>query len=336
MRRHAIRRRMIVAVTVAVAAVIIVVLFLLFAPKSNRGYRLKVGHGLGMATVSRQLAHDHVVYSRWALLGGAYVMGISNRLHAGNYRLPSKVSVWQILQRLRDGKPDTITLSIIEGSTFAQMRRLINREPDLQHNTVSWSNAVLLQKLGEPLLSVHAEGLFFPANYEVDADSSDLAVYQMACRAMQRHLQTAWDERRSGLPYQTPYELLTVASLIEKETANPADRAHVSAVFANRLNIGMRLQTDPSVIYGMGSRYQGKLRKADLRRDTPYNTYTRKGLPPTPIALPGRAALEAAAHPSAEKYLYFVSRMDGSGLSQFSHNLDEHNAAVREYILKRK
>ena len=127
-----------------------------------------------------------------------------------------------------------------------------------------------------------------------------------------------------------------MASLVEKETGHEADRRHVAAVFVNRLAIGMRLQTDPTVIYGMGSRYQGRIRKADLQRDTPYNTYTRTGLTPTPIALPGRAALEAAAHPSTEKYLYFVSKMDGTGLSQFSHNLDEHNAAVRKYILKRE
>ena len=137
------------------------------------------------------------------------------------------------------------------------------------------------------------------------------------------------------MPYKTPYELLIMASLIEKETAHEEDRRDVAAVFRNRLAIGMRLQTDPTVIYGMGDAYQGKIRRADLQRDTPYNTYTRNGLTPTPIALPSRAALDAAANPSSSKYLYFVSRMDGTGKSQFSHTLDEHNAAVRQYILKK-
>ena len=152
---------------------------------------------------------------------------------------------------------------------------------------------------------------------------------------MQSRLKDAWEGRQDGLPYKTPYEMLIMASLIEKETAHEDDRAHVASVFVNRIEAGMRLQTDPTVIYGMGDAYKGKIRKADLRRDTPYNTYTRDGLPPTPIALPGKAALEAAAHPSAEKYLYFVSKMDGTGLSQFSHTLNEHNAAVRKYILKK-
>ena len=309
--------------------------FLLFAPKTNSGYRLKVQAGYGMASVSRDLAHDGVVYSRYALLGAAYAMGMSDKLHPGNYRLPRSISTWQILQRLRDGKPDTVTISIIEGNTFKQMRRIINQNPDLHHDTAAWSDMAIVHKIDSTITAKQAEGLFFPASYEVDTDSSDLAVYRLAYQTMQKHLQAAWDERRSGLPYTQPYDLLIMASLVEKETGNPKDRAHVAAVFVNRLNQGMRLQTDPTVIYGMGSAYRGKIGKADLRRDTPYNTYTRNGLPPTPIALPGKAALEAAAHPSSAQYLYFVSKNDGSGQSQFSHNLDEHNAAVRQYILKK-
>lgn len=308
----------------------------LWLPKNNQGYRLKVAAGQGMSPVSRQLADDGVIYSRHVMLAAAYVLGIHNRLHAGNYRLPRSASTWQILQQLRDGKPDTVTVQIIEGSTFAQMRRLIAQNPDIRHDSRGWSDVELLRRIAPQAPADHPEGLFFPDSYEVDAGSSDLALYRQAYRLMQRQLQAAWDERQSGLPYKTPYELLIMASIIEKETGHPEDRAHVSAVFANRLNIGMRLQTDPTVIYGMGSAYRGRIRKADLQRDTPYNTYTRAGLPPTPIALPGRAALEAAGHPSDAKYLYFVSRMDGSGKSQFSHNLDEHNAAVREFILKRK
>lgn len=309
---------------------------LLFVPKDNgKGYRVKVEKNQGMASVGRKLADNGVIYSRHVLLGTAYLLGVHNRLHVGAYRLPKKVSAWQILQRLRGGRPDSVTVRIVEGMRFSQMRAIINETDDIEHETRGWSNEKLLKTIDPNALSENPEGLFFPDSYEIDAGSSDLQIYKTAYRMMQRNLQAAWDERQSGLPYKNPYELLIMASLIEKETGHEADRRHVSAVFANRLAIGMRLQTDPSVIYGMGKAYNGRIRKADLRRDTPYNTYTRAGLTPTPIALPGKAALEAAAHPSQEKYLYFVSKMDGTGLSQFSHSLDEHNAAVRKYILKR-
>ena len=310
---------------------------LLFAPKSNeQSYRMRVEKGQGISAVSRKLADDDIIYSRQVLLATAYLMGAHDQLHSGSYRLPKSVSAWQILKRLRDGRPDTISVRITEGMRFSQMRNIINDTSDIQHDTRGWSDEKLLQEIDPDALSKNPEGLFFPDSYEVDAESSDLQIYRLAYRTMQRQLKAAWDERQSGLPYQDPYEMLIMASLIEKETGHEADRRHVAAVFVNRLAIGMRLQTDPTVIYGMGSRYQGRIRKADLQRDTPYNTYTRAGLTPTPIALPGKAALEAAGHPSPEKYLYFVSRMDGTGRSQFSHNLDEHNAAVRQYILKRK
>lgn len=309
---------------------------LLFIPKENdKAYRVKVEKNQGIASVSRKLADDGVIYNRHVVLGTAYLLGVHNRLRTGTYRLPKKVSAWQILQKLRGGRPDSVTVRIVEGMRFSQMRNIINNTADIEHETRGWSNEKLLKTIDPNPLSDNPEGLFFPDSYEIDAGSSDLQIYKTAYRMMQRNLQAAWDERQSGLPYQNPYELLIMASLVEKETGHEADRRHVSAVFANRIAIGMRLQTDPSVIYGMGSAYNGRIRKADLQRDTPYNTYTRAGLTPTPIALPGKAALEAAAHPSQEKYLYFVSKMDGTGLSQFSHTLDEHNAAVRKYILKR-
>lgn len=309
---------------------------LLFAPKSNdKAYRIKVEKNQGIASVSRKLADDGVVYNRHVLLATAYVLGVHNRLHTGSYRLPKKVSAWQVLQRLRGARPDSVTVRIVEGMKFSQMRAVINGTDDIEHQTRGWSDEKLLKEVAPDAPAGHPEGLFFPDSYEIDAGSSDLQIYKTAYQTMQRHLQAAWDERRSGLPYQTPYELLIMASIIEKETGHANDRRHVAAVFTNRLAIGMRLQTDPSVIYGMGDAYKGRIRKADLQRDTPYNTYTRAGLTPTPIALPGKAALEAAAHPSNEKYLYFVSKMDGTGLSQFSYTLPEHNAAVRKYILKK-
>lgn len=309
---------------------------LLFVPKDNgRAYRIKITKNQGISSVGRKLADDGIVYNRYILTAAAYVLGVHNKLHTGTYRLPSEVSAWSILQKIRGGRPDSVTVQIIEGTRFAQMRKIIDAAQDIEHETRGWSDEKLMAAVAPDALSANPEGQFFPDSYEIDAGSSDLQIYQTAYRAMQRRLKTAWDGRQDGLPYQNPYEMLIMASLIEKETAHESDRAHVASVFVNRLRIGMRLQTDPTVIYGMGSAYKGKIRKADLRRDTPYNTYTRGGLTPTPIALPGKAALDAAAHPSGEKYLYFVSKMDGSGLSQFSHDLDEHNAAVRKYILKK-
>ncbi|MCP1659860.1 endolytic transglycosylase MltG [Neisseria perflava] len=321
---------------VVFVALVAVAAALLFIPKDNgKTYRVKIVKNQGISSVGRKLAQDGIVYNRHVLTAAAYVLGVHNRLHTGNYRLPAKVSAWDVLQKIRSGRPDSVNVRIVEGMRFADMRRIINATNDIGHETQNWSDAQIMQAVASEPLSQNPEGQFFPDTYEIDADSSDVQIYKTAYQAMQRQLKAAWDERRSGLPYQNPYELLIMASLVEKETAHADDRSDVAAVFINRLASGMRLQTDPTVIYGMGAAYKGRIRKADLRRDTPYNTYTRDGLPPTPIALPGKAALEAAAHPSNEKYLYFVSKMDGTGLSQFSHNLDEHNAAVRKYILKK-
>lgn len=309
---------------------------LLLMPKNHaQGYRLTVGKGQGIAAVSRQLADDDVIFNRWVLVSAAYFLGVHDKLVSGQYRLPENVSSWHIVQRLKAANPDTIRVQIIEGMTFAQMRKIVNQTPNIQHDTLSLSDSELLQKIAPDAPSRQPEGLFFPDSYEIDAQSSDIQIFQAAYATMQRELHNAWHSRQANLPYETPYDLLIMASLIEKETAHEDDRRDVAAVFRNRLAINMPLQTDPTVIYGMGSAYRGKISRSDLRRDTPYNTYTRKGLTPTPIALPSRAALQAAAQPADSQYLYFVSRMDGTGKSQFSHTLEQHNAAVRKYILKK-
>ncbi|EMS2476100.1 endolytic transglycosylase MltG, partial [Neisseria gonorrhoeae] len=260
---------------------------LLFVPKDNgRAYRIKIAKNQGISSVGRKLAEDRIVFSRHVLTAAAYVLGVHNRLHTGTYRLPSEVSAWDILQKMRGGRPDSVTVQIIEGSRFSHMRKVIDATPDIGHDTKGWSNEKLMAEVAPDAFSGNPEGQFFPDSYEIDAGGSDLQIYQTAYKAMQRRLNEAWAGRQDGLPYKNPYEMLIMASLIEKETGHEADRDHVASVFVNRLKIGMRLQTDPSVIYGMGAAYKGKIRKADLRRDTPYNTYTRGGLPPTPIALP--------------------------------------------------
>lgn len=297
-------------------------------------YRIHIEKGQGLKALATQLERDNIIVNQWVFLASSYFKGKQKALKAGNYRLPERVSSWAIWDYLNK-RPDTTSVRIIEGMRFAQMRKIINENPSLKHDTQNWSDAELLKKIDANAPSELAEGLFFPDTYEADEGSSDLQIYQASYRAMQKHLNQAWESRQANLPYQNPYELLIMASIIEKETAHLDDQRDVSAVFRNRLEIGMRLQTDPTVIYGMGDAYQGKIRRADLERDTPYNTYTRKGLTPSPIALPSASALQAAANPSDAKYLYFVSKLDGTGRSQFSHNLEEHNAAVRKYILKK-
>jgi UPF0755 protein len=218
-------------------------------------------------------------------------------------------------------------LTIVEGWSFAEMRRAVDAHPDLRHDSAGMPDDALLQAVGAA--ERHPEGLFFPDTYFFDAGSSDLAIYRRAYGAMKEQVETQWPARAGGLPYRTPYEALTMASIIEKETGAPEERPLIAAVFVNRLRIGMRLQTDPTVIYGIGPRFDGNLRKDDLLSDTPYNTYTRAGLPPTPIALPGAASLRAALNPDKSRALYFVAK--GNGRHEFSDNLEAHNRAVFRY-----
>lgn len=327
-------KKLIIFLTCTLVILIGIFSFLLFAPVSlDKLYKLSVSKNQGYSQIAQKLEQDNVIRSRHVLLIAAYVTGSQNNLKVGLYNFKGNQSTWDVLQRLK-GKPLNLSVTIIEGMTFNQFRQRVNAADGLVFEVKNLSNKALLKEIGAE--ENQPEGLLFPSTYTYDWGDSDLSVYKLAYQTMQKELARAWEERQTNLPYKNPYELLIMASIIEKETAHPDDRNHVAAVFINRLNISMRLQTDPTVIYGMGDGYKGRIRKSDLRRDTPYNTYTRDGLPPTPIALPSRAALEAAAHPSSEAYLYFVSRLDNTGLSQFSHNLDEHNAAVRQFILKRK
>ena len=207
------------------------------------------------------------------------------------------------------------------------MRQAVADHPALKHDTTTWSEQELLARVAPGYKA--AEGLFFPDTYRFAKGASELQVYRQAHAQLLKRLNKAWAERDQSLPYKTPYEALVMASIVEKETGAEADRDKVAAVFVNRLKRGMLLQTDPTVIYGMGDKYQGNIRKRDLQTDTPHNTYTRAGLPPTPIALPGAAALAATFNPAKTDALFFVSRGDGS--SEFTNNLNDHNRAVNKY-----
>jgi UPF0755 protein len=257
----------------------------------------------------------------------ARASGKGDRLKAGDYELDPGVTPRKLVDKLARGQFAQKSLAVIEGWTFRQMRAAVAANPALRHETVKLSDAELLAQI-TPDFKI-AEGLFFPDTYLFAKGASDLQIYRKAHALLMQRLNDHWEARDPSVPYKTPYQALVMASIVEKETGRKAERSTIAGVFVNRLRLGMLLQTDPTVIYGMGAAYQGKIRKRDLQTDTPFNTYTRAGLPPTPIALPGEAALQAALHPAASDALYFVSR--GDGTSQFSDNLDDHNRAVNHY-----
>ncbi|NMM39180.1 MAG: endolytic transglycosylase MltG [Glaciimonas sp.] len=258
----------------------------------------------------------------------ARITGQAGKIKAGSYELKSGATPKTLLRQMVLGQFAQESLIIIEGWTFKQMRTAIAANPGLKHDTIDLTDAQLLAKIS--IKEKYPEGLFFPDTYLFAKGASDLQIYRQANTTLMAHLNEAWSKRDASLPYKTPYEALIMASIVEKETGKKADRNTIASVFINRLKAGMMLQTDPTVIYGMGALYNGNISKRDLQTDTAYNTYTRIGLPPTPIALPGAESLRAALAPANTDSLYFVARGDGS--SQFSSNLDDHNRAVNKYI----
>jgi UPF0755 protein len=253
--------------------------------------------------------------------------GEAKRIRAGSYAVGALDTPRSLLQKMVEGDEQLLRLRIIEGWTVAQMRAELAQAPGLKPLTQGLSEAELMARLG--LAGVAAEGRFFPDTYTYGKGVSDLTVLKRAAAAMHNRLDAAWAQRDARTPLRSADEALVLASIVEKETGLEADRGLVAGVFTNRLRIGMRLQTDPTVIYGLGTSFDGNLRRRDLEADTPFNTYTRAGLPPTPIALPGAASLRAAVQPAATSAIYFVARGDGS--SVFSRTLDEHNRAVNKY-----
>lgn len=253
--------------------------------------------------------------------------GQARKIRAGSYAITQGTTPRQLLDKMVRGDEVLAVVRLIDGWTFRQFRAELARAPTLKQNTAGWTDAQLMTAIGSP--GTAPEGRFFPDTYAFSKGASDLAVLKRAHRSMQRQLELVWAQRAPELPLRNADDLLVLASIVEKETGVAADRSKVAGVFVNRLRVGMPLQTDPTVIYGLGDRFKGNLQKRDLTADTPYNTYLRTGLPPTPIAMPGRAALLAAARPETTTALYFVSRGDGS--SHFSDTLAEHNRAVNKY-----
>ena len=291
-------------------------------------YSIKSGSSL--SAVIYDLANKNIIEHPRYLLWYARLNGLANKMKTGDYRLTKKLTIKEFLDDIFTGKVIQYSLSVIEGWSFQQMLEAINKHPQIKHTVAHLSKKEIMDKLGLP--GIHHEGQFLPDTYHFPKQLSDIEFLKRAYDSMQSVLKEEWNNRAVGLLYKNSYEALIMASIIEKETGQASEREQISGVFVRRLNKRMRLQTDPTVIYGMGDKYKGNIRKSDLLRDTPYNTYRRGGLPPTPIALPGRKAIYAALHPADGDALYFVARGDGSHV--FSATLKEHNKAVIKYQLK--
>jgi UPF0755 protein len=283
--------------------------------------------GSGVSAASQDIARAGVPVNPYLFSTLARVTQKASRIKAGSYELKPGTTPRALVDQLVRGEFAQESLTIIEGWTFKQMRQAVAASKTLKHDTAELSDKELMARISPDFKS--PEGLFFPDTYLFAKGASDLAVYKQAHELLLNRLNAAWEKRDASLPYKSPYEALIMASIVEKETGQKSERAMIAAVFVNRLKQGMMLQTDPTVIYGMGDNFAGNIRKKDLETDTPYNTYTRTGLPPTPIALPGVQSLAAALGPAKSNALYFVAR--GDGTSKFSDNLNEHNKAVNQY-----
>ena len=296
-------------------------------PVPGAPIEFSINPGSGVAASAQQMAAAGVPVNPTLFVLLARLTGDAGRIKAGSYELKPNTSPRGLLSQLVRGEFAQEAVTIIEGWSFKQMRQAISSHTRLKHDTVKLTDAELMAKISTEYKN--PEGLFFPDTYLFAKGSSEIEIYRRAHQAMLAHLNEAWDKRNKELPYKTPYEALIMASIVEKETGQKSERTMIAGVFVNRLRTGMLLQTDPTVIYGMGDAFVGKIAKKDLLTDTPYNTYTRGGLPPTPISLPGLQSLQAALAPADTPALYFVSR--GDGTSQFSSNLPDHNRAVNRY-----
>lgn len=298
----------------------------------GQAYTLNVKKGSSYNALLRQLEAEGVLSGRLFMKLYGRLSGLSGKIRAGEYRVEAHATPRTLIDTLVNGKPVQYSFTIVEGSTFKEVRQQLAQHEVLEQELADKDSAEVAALLGlEPDLP---EGLFLAETYSFERGTTDLELLKRANALLRQTLDAAWAVKSDGLPYSAPYEALIMASIVEKETARPDERARIAGVFVRRLKRGMRLQTDPTVIYGMGDAYKGNIRRADLLRPTPYNTYVINGLPPTPIAMVGKAAIEAALNPEAGSALYFVARGDGS--HQFSDTLAAHNAAVRKFQLNRR
>ena len=286
--------------------------------------------GMSLNAVARNLQKQELIENYRLFVWMARLEGKTGRIQAGEYEVGAGMTPPQLLQQMVEGKVRQYAITLVEGITFREMLQQLGDHPYLRHELEGLDEEAVMAKIGHP--DEHPEGRFLPETYHFPRGLSDLEFLRRAYQAMQERLDHEWAGREKGLPLKSPYEALILASIVEKETGLESERPEIAGVFIRRLQKGMRLQTDPTVIYGLGLDFDGNLRRRDLLSDTPYNTYTRRGLPPTPIAMPGADAIHAAVHPDDSDKLYFVARGDGS--HYFSSTLEEHNRAVTDYQLK--
>jgi len=321
-----------IIISVAVVADFVFFLNKSIGVSSDEIYNFKPGTSVSVLAYDlekKKIISNRLYFSIWAR-----VTGSARKLKAGEYQLTPGLSTLQLFSLFQKGKVRLYSLTLVEGLTFKQMMVLVNQSEMLNHHLLEMNSEQIMQNIGHA--GEHPEGRFFPDTYRFPKGLSDIDLLRKAYNEMQKRLDKAWQQRDKNLPLKTPYEALTLASIVEKESAIAEERTRIAGVFINRLRKGMRLQTDPTVIYGIGDKYKGNIRFKHLRTDTPYNTYTRKGLPPTPIAMPGQGALDAVSHPDTTEYLYFVAMSDRSGRHIFSTNLKDHEQAVDVHQRKRK
>ncbi|RLQ23120.1 endolytic transglycosylase MltG [Seongchinamella sediminis] len=298
----------------------------------GQGYLLDVGAGETLRSVAAQLEADGVTGDGWMLRLYGRWTGLDQQIKRGEYRIPAGTTARALLQLLQEGRVISYQVTLPEGISLSRALEILAASDELQTTLAGTEDSRLLA-LAAPY--AHPEGLFFPDSYQFERGATDHDILRRARAAMIRVLEEEWQGREEGLPYDSPYEALVMASIIERETGLEHERGEIAGVFVRRLNQNMRLQTDPTIIYGLGERFDGNLRRSHLRDDeNPYNTYRHRGLPPTPIALPGREAIHAALHPAPGSSLYFVARGDGG--HYFSDTLAEHQRAVRKYQLQRR
>jgi len=299
---------------------------------SQNNIEFKIASGSSLTRVANSLAAQGIISDVQLFL---YMIKFDDQkasIQAGEYILEAGMTPKDIYKRFVDGKVKQYPFTIVEGWSFKQLIVALGANQHLEHQLANKTHQEIMISIGH--IGEHPEGRFLPDTYHFPAGSTDKLFLKRAYDAMAKVLKNEWENRQTGLPYKTAYEALIMASIVEKETGVAKERKQIAGVFVRRIEKRMRLQTDPTVIYGMGDEYKGNLRKKDLKKDTPYNTYRRRGLPPTPIALPGEAAINAALHPHDDKTLYFVAKGDGS--HYFSENIEAHNKAVRKYQIRQR
>jgi UPF0755 protein len=293
---------------------------------------IEVPVGSNLHSVARELHQRGALSHPRAWVAYARYKGVAGRIHAGEYEINPGLTPVTVLDRLVRGEVILRAVTVVEGATFRDLLATLAAQQRLKQTVSSLADETLMAQLGAP--SVAPEGQFFPDTYRYAAGTADMDILKRAYDEMQKRLQAAWESRAPDLPLETPYQALVLASIVEKESALAAERPRIAGVFIRRLRTGMRLQSDPTVIYGLGVAYDGDIRTRDLRGDTPFNTYTRSGLPPTPIALPGEGSLRAVTQPDDTGALFFVATGEPDGSHYFSRTLEEHNEAVRRYLIR--